>query len=128
MTVNPNADTPERKLSEEQRLQAEAGAFRTLVAHLQERHDVQNIDLMNLAGFCRNCLSRWYAEEAEAMGVSLGKMEAREIVHGMPFDEWKRLYQTDADPEAHERFQEAAKAHAPRGASDPGGLPGDKPA
>ena len=123
MTLNPNADTPESKLTEEQRLRAEAGAFRTLIAHLQERTDVQNIDLMNLAGFCRNCLSRWYAEEADTMGVPLDKMEAREIVHGMPFEEWKRLYQTDASPEKERRFAEAAAAHAPRGAADPGGLP-----
>ena len=123
MTLNPNADTPETKLSEEQRLRAEAGAFRTLVAHLQERTDVQNIDLMNLSGFCRNCLSRWYAEEADAMGVSLDKMEAREIIHGMPFAEWKERYQTEASPDQQKSFEAAAAAHAPRGASDPGGMP-----
>ena len=123
MTLNPNANTPESKLTEEQRLHAEAGAFRTLVAHLQERTDVQNIDMMNLAGFCRNCLSRWYAEEAEAQGVELDKMEAREIVHGMPFEEWKRLYQTEASVEQQEQFKAAAAAHEPRGASDAGGMP-----
>ena len=121
MTLNPNADTPETKLTEEQRLRAEAGAFRALVAHLQERTDVQNIDLMNLGGFCRNCLSRWYAEEAETMGVALDKMEAREIVHGMPFGEWKRLYQREASADQQREFEAAAAAHAPRGASDAGG-------
>ena len=123
MTLNPNADTPEAKLTEEQRLHAEAGAFRTLVAHLQERTDVQNIDLMNLAGFCRNCLSRWYAEEAETLGVPLSKMEAREIVHGMPFEDWKHLYQTEASPQQQEQFAKAAAAHEPRGANDEGGMP-----
>ena len=123
MTVNSNADTPERKLTEEQRLRAEAGAFRTLVAHLQERTDVQNIELMNLAGFCRNCLARWYAEEAGEQGVTLDKMEAREIVHGMPFEAWKRLYQTEATPEQERQFKDAAHAHEPRGATDAGGMP-----
>jgi hypothetical protein len=71
----------------------EAAAFRRLVAHLQERTDVQNIDLMNLAGFCRNCLSRWYREAAEASGVKLTDAEAREIVYGMPAEVWKAKYQ-----------------------------------
>ena len=112
MTLNPNQDTPETKLAEEQRLRAEAAAFRTLVAHLQERTDVQNIDLMNLSGFCRNCLSRWYAEAAENEGVSLDKMEARHIIHGMPFDEWKDRYQTEASAEQKADF---AKSHASHG-------------
>ncbi len=72
----------------------EAAAFRRLVSHLQERTDVQNIDLMNLAGFCRNCLSKWYAEAASESGVELSKDEARELVYGMPYDEWKAQYQT----------------------------------
>ena len=72
----------------------EAAAFRRLVEHLRERTDVQNIDLMNLAGFCRNCLSRWYREAAEASGVPLTESEAREIVYGMPAAEWKAKYQT----------------------------------
>ena len=71
----------------------EAAAFRTLVAHLRERSDVQNIDLMNLAGFCRNCLSRWYREAAEAEGVALTDPEAREIVYGMPYKEWQAKHQ-----------------------------------
>ena len=108
MTLNPGKDTPETRLDEDQRTRAEAAAFRTLVAHLQERTDVQNIDMMNLAGFCRNCLSRWYAEGAEAEGVSLDKMEAREIVHGIPFDEWKSRYQPEATDEQKAAF---AKSH-----------------
>ena len=71
----------------------EAAAFRRLVAHLRERTDVQNIDLMDLAGFCRNCLSNWYKDAAEEKGITLDKMEAREIVYGMPYDEWKTHYQ-----------------------------------
>jgi uncharacterized protein len=73
----------------------EAAAFRRLVKHLRERADVQNIDLMELAGFCRNCLSRWYREAAEERGIELSDPEAREIVYGMPYDEWKSKHQTD---------------------------------
>jgi hypothetical protein len=72
----------------------EAAAFRRLVSHLQERTDVQNIDLMNLAGFCRNCLSKWYAEAANESGLDPSKDDAREYVYGMPYDEWKAQYQT----------------------------------
>ena len=72
----------------------EAAAFRRLVSHLQERTDVQNIDLMNLAGFCRNCLSKWYAEAASESGVDLSKEDVRERVYGMPYDEWKAQFQT----------------------------------
>ena len=71
----------------------EAAAFRRLLAHLRERHDVQNIDLMNLAGFCRNCLADWYREAAEAGGEVMGKEEARNVVYGMPYAEWKAKYQ-----------------------------------
>jgi hypothetical protein len=72
----------------------EAAAFRRLVAHLRERTDVQNIDLMNLAGFCRNCLSRWYREAAEERGIALADPDAREIVYGMPYEAWRAAYQT----------------------------------
>ncbi len=75
------------------RAELEAAAFRSLVAHLRERTDVQNIDLMELAGFCRNCLSRWYREAAEERGVELSDAEARELVYGMPYEEWKAKYQ-----------------------------------
>jgi hypothetical protein len=87
------------QIDDKTRTELEAAAFRTLVAHLRERTDVQNIDLMNLAGFCRNCLSRWYREAAEAKGVGLSDPEAREIVYGMPYDEWRKKYQKEASPE-----------------------------
>jgi uncharacterized protein len=77
----------------------EAAAFRRLVAHLRERTDVQNLDLMELAGFCRNCLSNWYREAAEARGLTLSKNESREIVYGMPYEKWKAKYQTDVPGE-----------------------------
>jgi hypothetical protein len=71
----------------------EAAAFRALVAHLRERTDVQNLDLMNLAGFCRNCLAKWYRAAAQERGIELSDPEAREIVYGMPYDDWKRRFQ-----------------------------------
>jgi hypothetical protein len=79
--------------SQQQRI--EAAAFRRLLAHLDGRKDVQNIDLMNLAGFCRNCLARWYGEAAQAEGVDISDAQARERVYGMPYPEWKRLYQKE---------------------------------
>lgn len=75
------------------RIELEAAAFRRLLAHLGERTDVQNIDLMNLAGFCRNCLSKWYRAAAEERGIAITDAEARERVYGMPYEEWKRRYQ-----------------------------------
>ncbi|MBO9197175.1 DUF1244 domain-containing protein [Rhizobium sp. 16-449-1b] len=93
------------ELSKEQQTEFEAAAFRRLVAHLRERTDVQNIDMMNLAGFCRNCLSNWYKDAADADGVELTKDEAREIVYGMPFDEWKSRYQTEATPQQKAAFE-----------------------
>ena len=83
----------------------EAAAFRRLVQHLQERTDVQNIDMMNLAGFCRNCLSRWYREAAEESGQTLEGDTARELVYGMPYAEWKQKYQTEASGEALEALK-----------------------
>jgi len=80
-------------MNESTRTELEAAAFRTLVAHLQSRTDVQNIDLMELAGFCRNCLSRWYAEAAEARGIDLDRESAKEIIYGMPYAEWKDKFQ-----------------------------------
>ena len=86
----------------------EAAAFRALRKHLmEERSDVQNIDLMNLAGFCRNCLSRWYQEAAIENGLDLSKDEAREIFYGMPMEEWKKKYQTEADKDKQNIFQSA---------------------
>ncbi|MBF9019219.1 MAG: DUF1244 domain-containing protein [Paracoccaceae bacterium] len=78
------------------RTELEAAAFRRLLAHLDSRKDVQNIDMMNLTGFCRNCLSRWYQEAAEAQGLSIDKETAREAIYGMPYDDWKAQYQSDA--------------------------------
>lgn len=92
-------------LDDTTRTELEAAAFRRLVAHLQARTDVQNIDLMNLAGFCRNCLSNWMQAEAEARGIDMTKDAAREAVYGMPYEEWKRLHQAEASAE-----QKAASA------------------
>ena len=89
----------------------EAAAFRTLVAHLRDRTDVQNIDLMNLAGFCRNCLSKWYRAAAEDKGLDLDYEQAREIVYGMPYADWKAKYQNEASPEQKARFAEANPGH-----------------
>ena len=82
----------------------EAAVFRRLLAHLDSRKDVQNIELMNLAGFCRNCLAKWYVAAAEEQGIKMDQAEAREIVYGMPYDEWKAKYQTEATPEQLARF------------------------
>jgi len=92
-------------LSETQQRDFEAAAFRRLVGHLRERSDVQNIDLMNLAGFCRNCLSNWYREAAEAEGVPLSKDQSREIVYGMPYAEWQQRYQTEASDAKKAAFE-----------------------
>jgi hypothetical protein len=81
------------ELTEQQRTELEAAAFRRLVQHLREHTEVQNIDLMNLAGFCRNCLSKWYRAAAEEKGIPLSDPEAREIVYGMPYEDWKARYQ-----------------------------------
>ncbi len=93
-------------MSEPTQTELEAAAFRTLVAHLRERTDVQNIDLMNLAGFCRNCLSKWYRAAAEERGVPLDYEDAREIVYGMPYAEWKDKHQVEATPEQKKRYAE----------------------
>ncbi|KQT52324.1 alkaline phosphatase [Aureimonas sp. Leaf460] len=89
---------------EDKRIAYEAAAFRRLLSHLSERSDVQNIDLMNLAGFCRNCLSNWYREAAEAAGEPMTKEASREIVYGMPYDEWRALHQKEAAPDAAAAF------------------------
>ena len=80
----------------EQQTEFEAAAFRRLLSHLRKRADVQNIDLMNLAGFCRNCLSNWYLDAARQAGVELTREESREIVYGRPYEEWNALHQTEA--------------------------------
>ena len=99
-------------MDEKTRTELEAAAFRRLVAHLRARTEVQNIDMMNLAGFCRNCLGDWYREAAAEKGITLEKDQAREIVYGMPPAEWKKRYQKEASPEAQAQFQKAQKTHS----------------
>jgi hypothetical protein len=94
------------------RTELEAAAFRGLVEHLRRRSDVQNIDLMILSGFCRNCLSKWYLAEAERRGVEISYGEAREIVYGMPYDEWKAKNQGKATEEQMRRYDETKPLHA----------------
>lgn len=91
--------------TKEQQTELEAAAFRRLVSHLRNRGDVQNIDLMNLAGFCRNCLSNWYLDAAKEKGLDLTKEESREIVYGMPYDDWKALHQREASAEQQRAFE-----------------------
>jgi uncharacterized protein len=93
------------------RTELEAAAFRRLVQHLRERTDVQNIDLMNLAGFCRNCLSRWYREAADAKGIGLSDPDAREIVYGMPYKEWQAKYQTESTAGQKAAFAKSSSDH-----------------
>ena len=88
-------------------VELEAAAFRRLLDHLRERSDAQNIDLMNLAGFCRNCLSNWYQEAAREKGVDISKDEARERIYGMSYDEWKSKHQSEASPDQRARFEAA---------------------
>ncbi|MDE2517398.1 MAG: DUF1244 domain-containing protein [Rhodospirillales bacterium] len=97
------------EMDEATRIALEAAAFRRLVAHLRERSDVQNIDLMNLAGFCRNCLSRWYREAAAEQGIALTDPDAREIVYGMPYKQWQAQFQREATA-----AQKAAFAATPK--------------
>ena len=92
-TTHVDSTNALESLSEQQRLEIEAAAFRKLIEHLRNRTDVQNIDLMNLAGFCRNCLSKWYRTEAQKRGVEIEDLVARERVYGMPYGEWKSTYQ-----------------------------------
>ncbi|MEN9061797.1 DUF1244 domain-containing protein [Ponticoccus litoralis] len=97
-------------MDDQTRTELEAAAFRRLRQHLMEdRPEVQNIDLMNLAGFCRNCLSRWYQEAATERGLEMGKEDAREIFYGMPYDDWKAAQQTEAGPEKQAAFDKAFK-------------------
>lgn len=96
-------------MDEKTRTELEAAAFRTLVDHLRERADVQNIDLMNLAGFCRNCLSKWYRAEAEGRGLDMSYDDAREIVYGMPYSDWKAKHQAEATSDQVAAFEKASK-------------------
>lgn len=99
-------------MDDQTQLEMEAAAFRDLVRHLQNRKDVQNIDLMNLAGFCRNCLAKWYMNAAKDRGVEMSYDQAREYVYGMTYDEWKRDYQTEATEEQLKKFEETKSLHA----------------
>lgn len=91
-------------MTDQQRLELEAAAFRSLVQHLRSRPDVQNIDLMNLAGFCRNCLSKWYKAAADDLAVDISQDQAREAVYGMPYAEWKAQYQKESSAEQQAAF------------------------
>jgi uncharacterized protein len=104
-------DKPMKDIDDRTRMELEAAAFRRLVEHLRERTDVQNIDLMNLAGFCRNCLSRWYREGAAEQGITLADPDAREIVYGMPYKEWQALHQKEASAEQKAKFAAANPGH-----------------
>ncbi|OKO75864.1 DUF1244 domain-containing protein [Bradyrhizobium sp. NAS96.2] len=98
-------------IDDKTRTELEAAVFRRLVSHLRNRTDVQNIDLMNLAGFCRNCLSNWMKEEADAKGLAVSKDESREAVYGMPYEEWKTKYQGSATPEQLAAMKKAQSGH-----------------
>lgn len=98
-------------MDEKTRTELEAAAFRRLVSHLRERSDVQNIDMMNLAGFCRNCLSRWYQEAAAERNLEISKDDAREIVYGMPYEEWRTQYQREANDAQRRAFSKVRRDH-----------------
>lgn len=98
-------------MDDQTRIELEAAAFRRLRDHLRTRTDVQNIDMMNLTGFCRNCLSRWYQEEANARDIPMDKAEGREIVYGMPYGEWVAQHQAEASDAQKAAFDAAPKAH-----------------
>ena len=98
-------------MDDQTRTELEAAVYRRLVEHLRQRTDVQNIDLMNLAGFCRNCLSNWMKDAADGKGLAMTKDESREIVYGMPYDQWRAKHQKDATPEQKAAFDKAARKH-----------------
>jgi len=99
-------------MDKQTRTELEAAAFRGLVEHLRKRTDVQNIDLMNMAGFCRNCLSKWYLAAAQERGIDISDEDAREAVYGMPYGEWKDKYQEKATDEQLKKFEETKPLHA----------------
>ena len=98
-------------MDQQTKTELEAAAFRRLVQHLRERTDVQNIDLMNLAGFCRNCLGDWFREAAAEKGVTLSKDEGREAVYGMPYDEWKAKHQAEASADKKAAYEKSKPQH-----------------
>jgi len=97
------------KIDEQTQMELEAAAWRKLVEHFQKRTDVQNIDLMNMAGFCRNCMSKWYKGAAEAKGLEMDYEQAREVIYGMPYSEWKDKYQAKATEEQLAKFNALSK-------------------
>ena len=101
MEIDPNTRT-----------ELEAAAFRRMVEHFRQRTDVQNIDMMNLSGFCRNCLAKWYQAAAAEKGIELDKAESRELIYGMPYEEWKAQYQKPASPEQLKAFEDSKPLHA----------------
>ncbi len=104
-------DTRSFPMDDKTRTELEAAVYRRLVEHLRTRTDVQNIDMMNLAGFCRNCLSNWMKDAADAKGVPMTKDQSREIVYGEPFDQWKAKHQKEASPEQKAAFEKSSAAH-----------------
>jgi hypothetical protein len=109
--VSRETDDPETAMDDKTRTELEAAVYRRLVEHLRSRTDVQNIELMNLAGFCRNCLSNWMKEAADAKGIAMSKDESREIVYGEPFEQWKAKHQKESTPEQRAAFDKAAHKH-----------------
>ncbi len=99
-------------MTKQQQIEIEAAAFRGLVQHLRERTDVQNIDLMNLAGFCRNCLSKWYLAEAKNQGLEMDYSEAQQQIYGMSIEQWKQNHQTKASEEQMNKFEQTKPLHA----------------
>ena len=110
-TLCSRKTTRDMTIDDKTRTELEAAVFRRLVQHLRSRTDVQNIDLMNLAGFCRNCLSNWLKEEADAKGAAISKEESREAVYGMPYETWKATYQSEATPEQLAAMKKSHSAH-----------------
>jgi uncharacterized protein len=111
ITVMTNDRECTMAIDDKTRTEIEAAVFRRLVEHLRSRTDVQNIDLMNLAGFCRNCLSNWMKEEADAKGVAVSKDESREAVYGMPYETWKSKFQGTTSPEQLAAMKKAPSGH-----------------
>ncbi len=101
----------DKTLDDRTRVELEAAVYRRLVEHLRTRTDVQNIDLMNLAGFCRNCLSNWMKDAADANSVPMSKDESREMVYGMPYDEWRKKFQKEASPDQKAAFEKSSPKH-----------------
>ena len=99
------------KMDDKTRIELEAAVYRRLVEHLRSRTDVQNIDMMNLAGFCRNCLSNWMKDAADEKGVAMSKDQSREVVYGMPYDEWRKQHQKEASPAQKAAFEKSSPKH-----------------